>query len=215
MTKDWAGVLFSYRGAYPEPLPERFYIAPGEVRRRYCVSLEDIHQSGFIGPIDPPVAQEGQIIKWDTQNLVFVIENPPSASDIYNVNLQKIKEEAGQLLAAAPEEIPYVSAFPYVNAENLNSINQYKAQLNEIINKEYFEPELPEIPALNLILNSEELNLLAEYETTVKDNISKWKEIYELFGEDESLRYPVASGVFVIPPDWVRSPISRDEALAL
>jgi hypothetical protein len=206
MTQDWSNFLFSAQGAYPNFLPDRFRLPDNLTRYSISVTLEDIHKAGYIGPIDIPVIKETEeTLLWDSVACCYkVIPMADEKIKAHENQVINLKTQAEYLLATKDNTNKFISVYPHINMFNSASYNEFYCKLKEIVDTTYLYDDLPEFPALQLMDEQTEKELLKEYAIVLDSQISLWEDIYTKYGVDESKNYLCASGIFNIPDTWVK-----------
>lgn len=206
MTQDWSNVLFSAQGAYPDFLPHRFRLPDNLTRYSNCTTLEEIHEAGYIGPIDVPVFDElKETLLWDSVSLRYIVS--PILDEKIKAHQNKVvdlKTQAKYMLAAKDKTNEFISIYPHINTFNSTSRSEFYSKLEEIVNTDYEYNNLPEFPVLQIMEKHTEEELLKEYDTLIKTQLTLWEELYTKYGVDESKNYLCASGLFQIPDTWVK-----------
>lgn len=68
--------LYSYNGAYPQPLPFRIRLSDGRTRTDpSSFTAEEIADAGYTEVSDKPTITESQVLEWDSQTVDWVIRD--------------------------------------------------------------------------------------------------------------------------------------------
>lgn len=198
--KDYSTELFSLNGNEPSFLPLRLRLANGDTRYSYSISLEELNELGYQGPINKPSCTNQETIYWCCDSLCYIkrLKNEDEKlADEYFFAKQTVKE----ILTTEENILKDVN----LTAVGRSAYLDYFGRLKNI-----YYSEIPfgykDIPQLNLPWNYSYATEKYVYDKTVQENYDYWKYCFENLGVNIPSLDPVGTETFVIPSGWVAAP---------
>lgn len=203
---DYLNQLFTLNGEAPSFLPNRLRLPSGDTRYASSITLEEIEACGYEGPIEIPVFDESESIRWCSDTKQFLVEKTDPAFYDNQVDLT-CRLELKQILANRDPSL----RSKLVQEAQIKYDLYYAQVLNLVLSQDLLTPD--KIPSLSLSFfdYEEERAAYVKQQLSDKKLLELMQYNYEYLGvlpESNPQVDPLfADSInnFVIPSTWVAS----------
>lgn len=200
---DYSKVLFSYKGAEPDFLPNRLRLPDNTTRYSYEITLEELDLLGYLGPIPLPDYNENQHLCWCCHNLCYDVEEGPDPCK--KISVEDNNTAKAILLSRIKNSYDSIDESNIFTQEFKEKYGVYKGKLLDLYFKK--EPEtldvsdIPEQPTIHCMYEKDRVEYLS---AIASGQIDLYKRQYEEYGVVLNIDSRLVDWLPLPGSDWVK-----------